>query len=364
MAAKQYKIRRLALPSIAIDHFHYPKRDAIALAIRIIRRFMEHFSESFDSIILVADSVAESNLIIEMLSIYFPRTDNDCSIQLKMETFSPMMIGGRFGEPIHPERNIRIKENPIESLQFSQEWNLHSPSSSFCSTTSTSSDFTSSSSLNYYNSQTSNDEQFESSLTNSIGKTKFARMREHCRDSRFIRSGSQFDIEFDHSMFGDFHRKLRFERLCRNVRRKQLSSPTNVREHFFLDCAIYISGLDRHSRPILSIDCSRINELILTDRLLVHIIQLFEQLSHHQSFIIHIFNCNSLEIDTNIINFLYKLNSFITDSIRSKIDSILVTNYTIWNRLQFWLTKTKQYTENKLRKQKTNDPLIWLRSRK
>lgn len=77
-----------------------------------IRRFLEQFSKSFDSVIFALES-HDIGIYQVLLPLYFPRSVYEEDIarwQL------PVDIGGFDGEPIQPDRQIRIIDNPQHTL--------------------------------------------------------------------------------------------------------------------------------------------------------------------------------------------------------------------------------------------------------
>lgn len=73
-----------------------------------VRRFLEKFPDAFDVLVFVVDS---SDLCIYevLLPLYFPRSkaeENAARWQL------PAEVGGVDGEPLLPDRQIRIIDNP------------------------------------------------------------------------------------------------------------------------------------------------------------------------------------------------------------------------------------------------------------
>lgn len=78
-----------------------------------IRRFMEQFSNSFTSIILVLER-SELAIYETIMPLYFPRNrveEVNACWQL------PNDIGGMDGELILPDKQIRIIDNPQHALE-------------------------------------------------------------------------------------------------------------------------------------------------------------------------------------------------------------------------------------------------------
>lgn len=77
-----------------------------------VRRFLEFYGSSLDTVIFVVDS-AEIGIYEVLLPLYFPRSKAEEEVarwQL------PSDIGGPHGEPMLPDRQIRIIDNPQHTL--------------------------------------------------------------------------------------------------------------------------------------------------------------------------------------------------------------------------------------------------------
>ncbi|XP_019511346.1 PREDICTED: ganglioside-induced differentiation-associated protein 2, partial [Hipposideros armiger] len=86
----------------------YPLEDATHIALRTVRRFLEIHGETIEKVVFAVSELEEATYQ-KLLPLYFPRS-------LKEETLSlpylPADIGNAEGEPVVPERQIRISEKP------------------------------------------------------------------------------------------------------------------------------------------------------------------------------------------------------------------------------------------------------------
>lgn len=78
-----------------------------------VRRFLEHYGSSLDTIVFAIDELVDWGIYQVLMPLYFPRS--------KMEEEAarwqlPPDIGGNDGEPIMPDRQIRIIDNPQHTL--------------------------------------------------------------------------------------------------------------------------------------------------------------------------------------------------------------------------------------------------------
>lgn len=77
-----------------------------------VRRFLEHHGSSFDIVIFAVDNT-DLGIYEVLLPLYFPRSkfeEDAARWQL------PSDIGGHDGEPMLPDRQIRIIDNPQHTL--------------------------------------------------------------------------------------------------------------------------------------------------------------------------------------------------------------------------------------------------------
>lgn len=168
--AKEHKIRTVALSCIYTRRKGYPRDEAAHVAARAygvvarafvknssvawaksmrvcvcvcgwytlgtIRRFLEHYHDDFDCVIVCVDSLEDQMIYESVLPLYFPRTRDDeltqttrlahralgasllcvdghCASQesfdLDTSACAIHSTGGAFGEPVIEERKIRIR---------------------------------------------------------------------------------------------------------------------------------------------------------------------------------------------------------------------------------------------------------------
>lgn len=77
-----------------------------------VRRFLEKYPDAFDVLVFVVDS-SDYGIYEVLLPLYFPRSageENSARWQL------PCDVGGIDGEPLLPDRQIRIIDNPQHSF--------------------------------------------------------------------------------------------------------------------------------------------------------------------------------------------------------------------------------------------------------
>ncbi|XP_072253536.1 ganglioside-induced differentiation-associated protein 2 isoform X2 [Leuresthes tenuis] len=86
----------------------YPLEDATHIAFRTVRRFLENHRNSVETVVF-AVSDAEEPVYKKLLPLYYPRSQGEERACLPL---IPADVGNSEGEPVVPERQIRITEKP------------------------------------------------------------------------------------------------------------------------------------------------------------------------------------------------------------------------------------------------------------
>lgn len=100
------KIRTIVMPTITTSKCNLPPEENCHLQLRIIRRMLEKKRHEFDRIVIHTQDI---ELYAKLFFCYFPRTLTDEEFACYELTNS---LGGPNGEPLIPEREIRIKSKP------------------------------------------------------------------------------------------------------------------------------------------------------------------------------------------------------------------------------------------------------------
>ncbi|XP_063069819.1 ganglioside-induced differentiation-associated protein 2 isoform X2 [Engraulis encrasicolus] len=106
--AKEQAMVSVGLCVVSTMKRAYPLEDATHIALRTVRRFLENHGQSIEMVVF-AVSEAEEPTYRKLLPLYYPRslTEERSSLPLL-----PADIGNSEGEPVVPERQIRIAEKP------------------------------------------------------------------------------------------------------------------------------------------------------------------------------------------------------------------------------------------------------------
>lgn len=116
---REYKLATVGFPIVYSPKRGFPPEPGAHLAIRTIRRFLEHFGDTVDRVVFVVSS-ANEEIYRKVLPLYFPR--NEAEEQFCIDEL-PENIGNEMGEPVIEEREIRISEKPIKSRDSSEDIN-------------------------------------------------------------------------------------------------------------------------------------------------------------------------------------------------------------------------------------------------
>ncbi|KAL1774006.1 ganglioside-induced differentiation-associated protein 2 [Sigmodon hispidus] len=95
----------------------YPLEDATHIALCTVRRFLEIHGETIEKVVFAVSELEEATYQ-RLLPLYFPRSLEEESRSLP---YLPADIGNAEGEPVVPERQIRISEKPGASEDNQEE---------------------------------------------------------------------------------------------------------------------------------------------------------------------------------------------------------------------------------------------------
>ncbi|XP_034042045.1 LOW QUALITY PROTEIN: ganglioside-induced differentiation-associated protein 2 [Thalassophryne amazonica] len=100
----------------------YPLEDATHIAFRTVRRFLENHGNSIEAVVFAVSDMEEA-VYKKLLPLYYPRSVEEERACLPL---IPGDVGNSEGEPVVPERQIRITEKPGSLEDESEEESLES----------------------------------------------------------------------------------------------------------------------------------------------------------------------------------------------------------------------------------------------
>ncbi|KAK9884888.1 hypothetical protein WA026_009124 [Henosepilachna vigintioctopunctata] len=203
--SKELGLHSLALCVINSVRRNYPPNEGAHIALRTVRRFLERYGSSIDTLIFVVDNT-DFGIYEVLLPLYFPRS--------KMEEEAsrwqlPSDVGGPDGEPLLPDRQIRIIDNPQHTLHPDEE----------------SIDLSS---------------QIETSINIEHA---FSQMQGDLDHQRLL-GERPLNNTLDDIMVKEFQHQERYECLLRRARTEDLTEVSGI------GC-LYQSGVDRLGRPVV-----------------------------------------------------------------------------------------------------------------
>ncbi|XP_068127096.1 ganglioside-induced differentiation-associated protein 2 [Hyperolius riggenbachi] len=106
--AKEQSMTSVGFCVISTQRRCYPLEDATHIALRTVRRFLESHGSALEKVVFAVTEEEESTYL-RLFPLYFPRSvwEEQSSMPLL-----PPDIGNADGEPVVPERQIRISEKP------------------------------------------------------------------------------------------------------------------------------------------------------------------------------------------------------------------------------------------------------------
>ncbi|KAE8621101.1 hypothetical protein XENTR_v10004683 [Xenopus tropicalis] len=118
--AKEQGMASVGFCVIATQKRCYPPEDSTHIALRTVRRFLEAHGAALEKVVF-AVTEQEEGTYRRLLPLYFPRSLEE---EQRSIPFLPQDIGNAEGEPVVPERQIRISEKPGGQDDDSEEEGL------------------------------------------------------------------------------------------------------------------------------------------------------------------------------------------------------------------------------------------------
>nr|CAI5831968.1 unnamed protein product [Callosobruchus analis] len=106
--AKELGLHTIAICVINSVKRNYPPEEGAHIALRTVRRFLDKHGGSLDTVIFCVGN-ADLAIYEALLPLYFPRSKRE---QRTVASQLPDDVGGPDGEPVMPDRQIRIIDNP------------------------------------------------------------------------------------------------------------------------------------------------------------------------------------------------------------------------------------------------------------
>ncbi|CAG2104648.1 unnamed protein product [Medioppia subpectinata] len=266
----------------------YPRQSAAHIALRVVRRFLEHYSDSVDIIVFAVDDV-DIGFYQLLMPLYFPRSHPEEEYALY---YLPQDVGGEYGEPVIPEREIRIAAKPNTLSTIEESVDLSSG--------------------------------LDTSV--AVGKTTFAKMHGDL-DKRRKRQPNP--IKDGDPMTQEIQRGHKYERLLRKAKAEDFSDYINAR-------CLYISGEDSMGRPIVVMIGKRFTaSTMCNERTVMFLIRLLDSVVVKEYIVIYF---HSLTQKENLppISFVQNIYNLLGYEYKKNLKCFYVIHPSIWCRVICW----------------------------
>ena len=119
LLAAEKEVQSLVIGTIYKHTKRYPRFDAAHVALRTVRKFLQHpVGDTFDRVMFCVNTQEDFEIYSALMHAYFPRTPEELHDQLNL---LPIELGDEWGEVIIPDRVVKVsvgpKPLPVESLQ-------------------------------------------------------------------------------------------------------------------------------------------------------------------------------------------------------------------------------------------------------
>lgn len=289
--AKEMGIHSIALTVINSVKRNYPPDEGAHIALRTIRRFLERHGNALDTIVFVIDKV-DLGIYEVLMPLYFPRSkfeEDAARWQL------PNDIGGPEGEPIMPDRQIRIIDNPQHALHPDEE----------------SIDLSS---------------QLETSIT--VGEHAFSQMQGDLDQQRLL-GERPFNDPLADIMVKEIQHQERYERLLRRAKSEDLTEVSGI------GC-LYQSGVDRLGRPVVVFigKWFPFNKINL-DKALLYLITLLDPIVKGD-YVIAYFHTLTSSNNYPSFSWLKEVYNVLPYKYKKNLKAFYVIHPTFWTKMMTW----------------------------
>lgn len=295
-----------------------------------MRRFLEKHLDEVERIVFVVDDL-EVGIYSQILPLYFPRCENE-------EVYAcyklPEDIGGINGEPLLPERQIRVVDQPVKYSRHLSEVNYKDHFR--------------------YKNENNDEEDFDrsidlvSGLESSVivGKTSFAKMKNDV-DKKWLmdngmhknlpaRNPNRFNNQTsispnlaENSERYELNRRMRYNSLLRRAKAADHTDLIKLRW-------MYVNGVDRLGRSVIVIIGSHFpNNLISLERALLYFIYQMDRIKDREYTLVY-FHSGVTENNFIPLNFLRYVYDTIDDVYIRNLNAIYIVHPSLWFKISSW----------------------------
>ncbi|XP_078698395.1 protein GDAP2 homolog isoform X3 [Branchiostoma floridae x Branchiostoma belcheri] len=291
--ARENSLQSIGLCVVNQPKRGYPPDEGAHIALRTVRRFLEKFSSSLETVVFaVTDN--DEDIYRRIMPLYFPRTKAE--EQAVLEEI-PADIGNEEGEPFIQERQIRIMDKPI------------GPEDS-----------------------TEADESFEEGLLGldgvKVGAHGFAMMEgDHDKARLQQLQGKNSDEQIL------LEQQRRYQRWLKRSKTDDLSDIAALR-------VLYQSGSDIFGRPVVVIVGRNFPvNVIDLDKALLYFIQVMDPIVS-KDYVVVYFHTQSTDDNQPELSFLRSAYNLLDNKYKKNLKAFYIVHPTFWSRIVTWFFTT------------------------
>ncbi|XP_014277437.1 protein GDAP2 homolog isoform X1 [Halyomorpha halys] len=311
--AYELKLRSLAISVVNSVRRNYPPDEGAHTALRTIRRILEYQESKGDcyleSVILAVES-CDAGIYEVLLPLYFPRSNKEEEAALLQLPTGRNY--GPFGEPIFPDRQIRIIDNPHHHInappkldgQQVEERNSQNILKDDCSVIDLSSHF------------------------DVMGDTSFTHMQGDLDQQRLL-GERHVPPTIDPFIAKQIHNQERYDRLLRRAKTEDLSEVSGI------GC-LYQCGYDRFGRPVIVFvgKWFKFKDINL-DKALLYLIYLLDPLVKGD-YVIAYFHTNTSNANYPSFTWLREVYNILPYKYKKNLKAFYIVHPTLWTKMMTW----------------------------
>ncbi|KAG8235309.1 hypothetical protein J437_LFUL015712 [Ladona fulva] len=298
------KVQELHLTSVAMCAINsilrnYPPEEGAHIALRTTRRYLEQWSGALlSTVVFVVDS-SDMNIYRLLLPLYFPRNPSE---EENGRRHLPVEIGGPDGEPLIPDRQIRIIDNPQNSHH-----------SDVCEESVDLSSWSSS--------------QLDVSL--NVGDHAFSQMQGDLDQQRLLGGSHGQGDPLGDIILKEMQNKERYERLLRRAKMEDLSEVSGI------GC-LYQSGVDVLGRPVIVFigKWFRFGEINL-EKALLYLIYLLDPIVK-SDYVIAYFHTLTSSANHPSLTWLRDVYNVLPYKYKKNLKAFYIIHPTFWTKMMTW----------------------------
>ncbi|XP_065342839.1 protein GDAP2 homolog isoform X2 [Cloeon dipterum] len=281
-------VNTIAIPAINSVKRNYPPDQGAHIALRTVRRFLDKYSSCLDKVVLTVEN-SDAGIYELLLPLYFPRTEQE---EFHAARQLPNCVGGLDGEPLLPDRQIRIIDNPHH---------LH------------------------------DEESLSTQLEGlGVGEHAFSQMQGDLDQQRLLGDLPTYNTEYtSESMMREMQNNISYDRLLRRARTEDLSEISGI------GC-LYQSGVDRFGRPVIVFvgKWFKFNEINL-EKALLYLIYLLDPLVKGD-YVITYFHTMTGNNNYPSFNWLKEVYNILPYKYKKNLKAFYIVHPTFWTKMMTW----------------------------